>query len=148
MSVYRPNSSKKMTSNFIPTSILSSQLSRAVLLIGIVLSFIHMTGILISVYYLVDRLMEPGKHRACVRRYSNFIDLDYSLCIIKSTYSSLNSFPRPIRAINKTCLHDCLVVPILSIFDWNIRHLSSTGWIDFRIYNQHDPYNGYYTPSS
>ena len=62
MSVYKPNSSKRMTASFIPNTILSSQLSRAVLLIGIVLSFIHMTGILISVYYLVDRLMEPGKH--------------------------------------------------------------------------------------
>lgn len=42
-------------------SILSSQTSRAVLLIGIVLSFIHMTGTLISVYYLIDRIMEPDK---------------------------------------------------------------------------------------
>lgn len=61
MSVYRSNPNKKMTS-VIPMSILSSQTSRAVLLIGIVLSFIHLTGILISVYYLVDRVMEPGKH--------------------------------------------------------------------------------------
>ena len=59
MSVYRSTTNKKMT-NFIPTSILSSQTSRAVLLIGIVLSFIHVIGILISVYYLVDRLMQPG----------------------------------------------------------------------------------------
>ena len=47
--------------NFVPMSILSSHSSRAVLLIGIVLSFIHLIGILLSAYYLVERLIEPGK---------------------------------------------------------------------------------------
>ena len=84
MSVYKPTSSKKMTSSFIPSSILSSQLSRAVLLIGIVLSFIHMTGILISVYYLVDRLMEPGKPHNYYSKLSNGINPNYSISIIQN----------------------------------------------------------------
>ena len=135
MSVYKPTSSKKMTSIFIPVSILSSQLSRAVLLIGIVLSFIHMTGILISVYYLVDRLMEPGKHHKDYRKSFDVISVNYSICIIQICYNCVSSILRPIRAINKTCLHDCLVVPLLSIFDWILRHRSSTRWIAFRIHN-------------
>ena len=60
MSIYTPKANKKMA-NFVPLSVLSSRTSRAVLLIGVVLSFIHMIGILISVYYLVDRHMDPGK---------------------------------------------------------------------------------------
>jgi len=58
MSVYKSNQNKKMA-NFVPMSILSSHSSRAVLLIGIVLSFIHLIGILLSAYYLVERLIEP-----------------------------------------------------------------------------------------
>ena len=54
---------------------------------------------------------------------------------------------RTIREINKTCVHDCFIVSILSIFDWNQSNLCSIGWIDFRIYNQYDPYNGHHTPS-
>ena len=61
MSAYRSNQNKKMA-NFVPMSILSSHSSRAVLLIGIVMSFIHLIGILLSAYYLVERLIEPGKY--------------------------------------------------------------------------------------
>jgi len=54
-------------STFIPMSILSSQSSRAVLLIGIFLSFIHLIGLLISVYYLVDRLIEPDQSERSIK---------------------------------------------------------------------------------
>jgi len=66
MSVYRSSPNKKMTS-FIPSSILSSKSSRAVLLIGIVLSFLHLLGLLISVYYLVDRLLEPDQSERSIK---------------------------------------------------------------------------------